>query len=48
MQAITRTVNAMTKNFELTTAPDPIVPLSRQVGGMARPQTPIQITYRKR
>ena len=48
MQAITRTVNAMTKNFELTTAPDPIVPLSRQVGGMARPQNPIQITYRKR
>ena len=48
MQAITRTVKAMQRQFVLAAAPGPIVALPLQLGGMARPQDPIRITYHPR
>ncbi len=48
MQAITRTVLAITTAFELSTSADPIVPVALQVGGIARPENPVIIDYKQR
>jgi len=47
VSAIVRTVDRLTSAFELIPAFDEVVPLSEQIGGVARSQNPCVVSYRR-
>ena len=47
VSAIVRTIDRLSSTFELTPAFDAVVPLSAQIGGVARSEMPCPVSYRR-